>query len=331
MTSKRLIRVCGASFVVSVTVTPASTQTADPEAIVNALVAASGTPPNVRAGGAKGVCVKGSFTPSSEAASLSKAPHFAKMVPVTARFSMFGGNPNISDKTKPVTRGFAARFGDPSGDMVLVFISAPMFGARTPQQQLEGIMARRPGLDGKPDAEKIRAFQAANPETTRQAAWLNARPVPASFAGADYWAVHAFTLTNAHGEAKLAKLKTVATAGKLGLSDEELKAKPDNFYMDELKERLAKGPASFELAAILGEATDPTDDVTATWPEENRKQVKLGTIAITALEPNATCDAATFDPVVNLPDGVAGPANDPIFAIRSPPYAISLSRRSQGK
>jgi catalase len=192
-------------------------------------------------------------------------------------------------------------------------------------------MARRPGPDGKPDAEKIRAFQAANPETVRQAAWLNARPVPASFAGVDYWAVHAFTVTNASGEAKVAKLKTVATAGQLGLSEEELKAKPDNFYMDELKERLAKGPASFELVAILGEATDPTDDVTATWPEESRKQVKLGTIAITALEPNATCDAATFDPVVNLPDGVAGPANDPMFAIRSQAYAISLSRRSQNK
>jgi hypothetical protein len=188
-----------------------------------------------------------------------------------------------------------------------------------------------PSGSGKPDAEKIRAFQAANPETGRQAAWLNARPVPASFAGVDYWAVHAFTLTNAHGEAKLAKLKAVATAGQLGLSDEELKAKPDNFYVDELKERLAKGPASFELIAILGEATDATDDVTATWPEENRKQVKLGTIAITALEPNPTCDAATFDPVVNLPDGVAGPGNDPMFAIRSPAYAISLSRRSQGK
>ncbi|QRM28692.1 catalase family peroxidase [Microvirga sp. VF16] len=331
MTSRRLIQVCAASFVVSVTVTPASAQTVDSEAIVNAMVAASGTPPNVRAGGAKGMCVNGSFTPSSEAASLSKAPHFTKTVPVTARFSMFGGNPNISDKTKPVTRGFAVRFGDPSEDMVFVFISAPIFVARTPQQQLEGLRARLPGPDGKPDAEKIRAFQAANPETVRQAAWLNARPVPASFAGVDYWAVHAFTLTNARGEAKLAKLKTVATAGQLGLSDEELKAKPDNFYMDELKERLAKGPASFELVAILGEATDPTDDVTATWPEENRKQVKLGTIAITALEPNATCDAATFDPVVNLPDGVAGPANDPMFAVRSSVYNISLSRRSQGK
>jgi catalase len=331
MTSRRLIQVCAASLVFSVTAASASAQTAEPEAIVNALFAASGNHPNVRAGGAKGVCVKGSFTPSPEAAGLSKAPHFADTVQVTARFSMFGGNPNISDKTKPVTRGFAVRFGEPSGDMVLVFISAPMFGSRTPQQVLEGLRARLPGPDGKPDAEKIRAFQAANPETVRQAAWLNARPVPASFAGVDYWAVHAFTLTNAHGEAKVAKLKAVATAGQLRLSDEELKAKPDNFYVDELKERLAKGPASFELIAVLGEATDPTDDVTATWPEENRKQVKLGIIAITALEPNPTCDAATFDPVVNLPDGVAGPGNDPMFAIRSPAYAISLSRRSQGK
>jgi catalase len=317
--------------VFSVAVARASSQTADPETIVNALSAASGNHPNVRAGGAKGVCARGSFTPSAEAASLSKAPHFAKPVPVTARFSMFGGNPNISDKVKLATRGFAVRFADPSGEMVFVFISAPIFGSRTPQQVLAGIEARRPGPDGKPDAEKIRAFQAANPETTRQAAWLNARPVPASFAGVDYWAVHAFTLTNAKGEARLAKLKAVAAAGQLGLSDEELKAKPDSFYVDELKERLGKGPARFDLVAILGEATDPTDDVTALWPEESRKAVKLGTIAVTALEPNATCDASAFDPVVNLPDGVAGPANDPMFAIRSPAYAISLARRSPSK
>ena len=331
MTSRPLIQVCAASFAFSVTAAPASAQTVDPEAIVNAMFTLSGNHAKVRAGGAKGVCVEGSFTPSSEAASLSKAPHFAKTVPVTARFSMFGGNPNISDKTKPVTRGFAVRFGDPSGDMVFVFISAPMFGSRTPQQVLEGIRARLPGADGKPDAEKIRAFQAANPETGRQAAWLNARPVPASYAGADYWAVHAYTLTNAHGEAKVARLKAVAAAGQLGLGDEELKAKRDSFYVDELTERLAHGPARFEFVAILGEATDPTNDVTATWPEESRKLIKLGTIAITALEPNATCDAATFDPVVNLPDGVAGPANDPMFAIRSPVYAISLSRRSQSQ
>jgi catalase len=64
------------------------------------------------------------------------------------------------------------------------------------------------------------------------------------------------------------------------------------------------------------------------WPEESRKQVKLGTLAIMAIEPDATCDANTFDPVVNLPEGIAGPANDPMFEIRSPAYAVSLSRRA---
>ncbi|GJE17868.1 catalase family peroxidase [Methylobacterium marchantiae] len=302
---------------------------ADAASIVGAQFAAGGNKPGVRASGAKGVCVSGQFTPSAEAASLSKAPQFAKSVPVTARFSMGGSNPKVSDKAKPVTRGFAMRLRDPAGDLVLVIISAPVFSARTPQQLFEFASVRAPGPDGKPDAEKIKAFGVANPETTKQAAWLNARPVPASYAGVDYWGVHAYTLTNARNEANVVKLKTVAAAGQLGLSEDDIKTKPDSFYADELKERLAQGPATFSLVAIRGEAGDPTADPTVMWPEDSRKTTPLGTIAIHALEPDATCDAATFDPVVDLPAGIAGPADDPMFAIRSPAYAVSLSRRSQ--
>ncbi|MBK3399284.1 MULTISPECIES: catalase family peroxidase [Methylobacterium] len=306
---------------------PVHAEEADPAAIVGLQFAVSGNHKGVRASGAKGVCLKGSFAPAPDAASLSKAPQFTKTVPVTARFSMGGGNPKISDKTKATTRGFAMRMADPAGDMTFVIISAPVFSTKTPAQLEEFLKVRVPGPDGKPDAEKIKAFAAQNPETGRQAAWLNARPVPASFAGTDYWAVHAYTLTNAKGDKTVAKLKFVA-ADKAGLSDEELKAKPDSFYADELKERLAKGPARFDLVAILAQPGDPTADVTATWPEEERKTRTLGTLAITAIEPDATCDAATFDPVVDLPDGIAGPADDPMFAIRSPAYAVSLSRRS---
>ena len=307
----------------------ASGQEPDAQAIVDAMFKIGGDHAKVRASGAKGVCVKGEFTPTADAAGLSKAPHFAKPVPVTARFSMGGSNPNISEKTKPVTRGFSMRFDDPSGEMVLIGVSAPVFGAKTPQQLFAGVTVRLPGPDGKQDADKIKAFVDANPETTRQAAWLNARPVPASFAGVDYWALHAYTLTNAKGDATVARLKAVASAGQLGLSDAELQAKPASFYADELKERLAKGPAAFDILAILGEPGDPVDDITVHWPEDKRKSVKLGTIAISAIEPAATCDANTFDPVVSLPDGVAGPKNDPMFEIRSPTYAISLTRRAQ--
>jgi catalase len=308
---------------------PGSSGDADVGAIVDALFAVGGNHKGVRASGAKGVCVKGAFTPSAEAPSLSKAPHFAKEVPMTARFSMGGGNPSISDKTKPTTRGFALDFEDPSGTMTFYFVSAPVFSTKTPRQLLDFVTVRLPGADGKTDPERIRAFAAANPETTRQAAWLNARPVPASFAGVDYWGVHAYTLTNGQGQARIAKLKAVAGAGQLGLSEDELKAKPDNFYADELKERLGKGPVTFDFVAILGEPGDPTGDATALWPEENRRTVRLGTIAITALEANAVCDEKTTDPVINLPEGVAGPANDPLFEIRSPAYAISRSRRAQ--
>jgi catalase len=151
--------------------------------------------------------------------------------------------------------------------------------------------------------------------------------VPASYAGVDYWAVHAYTLTNAKGEAKTARLKFVS-ADKAGLTDEEVKAKPDSFYADELKERLAKGPAKFDLVAILAEAGDTLTDPTVAWPEEQRKTETLGTLAITGIEPDATCDARTFDPVVDLPEGLAGPTDDPMFAIRSPAYAVSVSRRA---
>ncbi len=299
----------------------------DPAAIVAGQFAAGGNHKGVRASGAKGVCLKGSFAPASGAAALSKAPHFAKEVPVTARFSMGGSNPKISDKTKPVTRGLSVRMSAEAGDMVFVTISAPVFSTKTPAQLLEFVQVRAPGPDGKPDAEKVKAFAAANPETTRQAAWLNARPVPASYAGVDYWAVHAYTLTNAKGETKTARLKFVS-ADKAGLTDDEAKAKPDGFYADELKDRLAKGPARFDLVAILAETGDTLTDPTVAWPEEQRKAETLGTLSITAIEPDATCDARTFDPVVDLPEGVAGPSDDPMFAIRSPAYAVSVSRRA---
>jgi catalase len=313
----------------AVSVSPPSASALDPnpEAVVDALQAVFGKHAKTRASGAKGMCVKGSFKPGADAAGLSKAPVFAKEVAVLGRFSMGGGNPKISDKTKPATRNFAFRL-DPNGKNAdLVMISAPMFFAKTPAQMLGFLEARKPGADGKPDAEKIKAFSAANPETTKQAAWLNGKPVPASFGGVNYWAAVAYTFTNAKGEAKVAKLKAVPAAGELGLTDDELKAKPDSFYADEMKERLAKGPVSFNLVAILGEAGDTTSDPTAMWPEESRKTVSLGTISITALEADAACDAGTFDPT-QLPDGIAGPKDDPTFAVRSPAYAVSLSRRA---
>src|SRR5919112_372840 len=98
---------CCAAAIACLFGSPVLAQDADVQAIVDGQFALGGNHPKVRASGAKGTCVKGSFTPSAEAATLSKAPHLARTVPVTARFSRGGSNPNISDKTKAVTRGFS--------------------------------------------------------------------------------------------------------------------------------------------------------------------------------------------------------------------------------
>ncbi len=280
----------------------------------------------VRTAHTNGICVKGSFVPSPEAAGLSKAPHFNAKDPVgvIGRFSMGGGDPAAPNTQKDNVRGLALHFDVGKGNTTdLVMISAPVFVAKDPDQFLALLTTV-----ATKDKDKIGAYFKANPNSTNQATYLNARPVPASYATVNYWGVHAFTFTNAEGKKQIVKYKALPVGGEVGLSDDEVKAKAPDFYAPELKDRLAKAPAEFTLTAILGEAGDPLDDPTALWPEDSRKSVKLGTISITALEDQATCDAGMFDPT-NVVDGIEGPANDKIFPMRSQAYAISFSRRAK--
>ena len=118
-------------------------------------------------------------------------------------------------------------------------------------------------------------------------------------------------------------------AGEAGLTDDELKSKGPDFYADELKERIGKGPIVFDLVAILGQPGDPTNDPTLRWnDEDNRATAPLGKVAIDAIAPDATCNAFSFLPA-NVADGIAGPANDPVFAARSGAYIVSLTHRAQ--
>jgi catalase len=46
---------------------------------------------------------------------------------------------------------------------------------------------------------------------------------------------------------------------------------------------------------------------------------------IEAIAPSVTCDAFSFLPG-NVTDGIAGPADDPIYQIRSADYLVSFAR-----
>jgi catalase len=324
MVSNRLV---AAAFVAALSAIPISHAyaEADAESLVNALNAVFGKHEGVRAAHTNGICVKGNFVPTAEAASLTKAPHFNSKTPVgiIGRFSMGGGDPDASNAQKDNVRGIALHFDlGKENTTDLLMISAPVFVAKSPDQFLKLLTTV-----ATKDKEKIGAYFKDNPNSTRQAEWLNARPVPASYGTVNYWGIHAFTFTNAEGKKQIFKYKALPVGGEVGLSDDEAKAKDADFYRPELKDRLAKGPVQFTLTAILGEAGDPLDDPTAFWPEDKRKSVTLGTISITDLEDPKTCDAGIFDPT-NVVDGIEGPANDTIFPMRSQAYAVSLSRRA---
>jgi catalase len=300
----------------------APAQEAQPEQLVDALNGVFGAHAKMRAAHTKGICVKGSFTPTAEAAALSKAPVFSAPVPLVGRFSLGGGNPMASDGQKDNVRGIAMHFQLPDGSVSdLLLISAPIFIAKTPEIFLELLRTV-----ATKDKEKIGAFFKANPDSTKQGAWLNARPTPASYATADYFGVHTFYLTNAKGERRAIKWKAEPVGGFVGLTDEEAKSKGTDFYAAELKDRFAKGPLSFDLYAVLGQPGDQDDDPTAEWPAD-RKSVKMGTISITGLENTEACDVGIFDPNV-LADGIEPSPTDKILPMRSQDYAVSFGRRT---
>jgi catalase len=303
----------------------ARSEGATAEQLVDALNAIFGQK-NVRASHAKGICVTGAFAPAADAASLSKAPFLNEASDVLGRFSIGGGDPKASDKVRGA-RGLALRF-DPDGENLtdVIFINSPMHFARNPDQMLGFLMARAPAEGGKPDAAKVKAFAEANPETARQAAFVAARPVPASYATVSYWAVHAFPVETADGARAHVKFKLLPKAGDVGLKDEEIESMPDDFLRPELEKRVASAPAKFDLVAIVGQEGDPLDDVTASWPEEERKQVTLGVLQIKSIADDAVCDATIFDPT-NMPEGMSAPA-DALFGMRSPAYAVSATRRA---
>lgn len=298
-------------------------QEAQPEDLVNALNGVFGAHAKMRAAHTKGICVKGNFTPTPEAASLTKAPQFAAAVPLVGRFSLGGGNPAASDSQKDNVRGIAMHFQLPDGsNSDLLLISAPVFIAKTPEVFVELLKTV-----ATKDKEKIGAFFKAHPDSARQGAWLKARPTPASYATADYFGVHTFYLTNAKGERQAIKWKAEPVGGFAGLTDDEAKAKGADFYAKELNEQFAKGPVQFNLFAVLGKPGDNDDDPTLEWPVD-RNSVKMGTISITGLEDAAACDVGIFDPNL-LADGIEPSPNDKILPMRSLDYAVSFARRSQ--
>ena len=309
-------------------ISPPALAQVDPSRLVDAFERAGGKFDGYRRSGAKGVCAVAEFVGSAEGRALSSASAFSgRPVPVIARFSVGGGNPKAADNARS-QRNLALQFDLPGGETwQMGNISAPVFGAATPEQLLGRLESLAPDAETKkPNPDRIKAFAEANPEVLLQGKYFASQPVPASFGQVNYWGVHGFGFVNAAGQKQWGKWVFEPVAGTQGLSDDEAKAKGPDFLFDELRQRVASAGLAFDFKLQLAQAGDRLDSAVTPLPEDRRK-VTLGRLTVKSVAPDAggPCLTITYNPML-LPKGIE-PSADPMLAARAAPYGVSLGRR----
>lgn len=299
--------------------------------VVSAIEGAYGVNKGERRNHIKGVCALGEFVGTREAAAYSRSELFSgKPIPVVARFSVAGGNPNVPDTAKNV-RGMALQFQLRSGAAhQMAMLNTPMFGAATPQTFLDQIRALQPDpATGKPDPEKMKAFKASHPDNRAQSEYLAANNPPVSYANSAFWGIHTFKFVGKGDKTTLVRWRFVPQDGEKRLSDDELKTTGANFLEPALISRTQQGPVSWDMLVTIGQPGDPEVNPTLSWPE-GRKEFKAGTLTISRAMPQkgGACEAINYDPLV-MTDGIA-PTDDPVLKFRSPAYAVSFGKRLSG-
>lgn len=279
-----------------------------------------GLHPGFRAAHAKGIMLSGTFTPSAEAASLSRAPHVKRAhTPVTVRFSDGTGLPSIPDNAPDANpHGMAIRFH--LADHIhtdIVSHATDGFPTRTGQEFLDFLRAV---ASGDPSA-----FLATHPAAL---AFVQApKPSPASFATEAYFGVTAFRFINQQGLARYGRYRIVPQAGVEHLDDAAVKAKNANYLMEELSRRIATGPIRFDVDVQVAGDGDIVNDATVHWPAD-RPSVHFGTIALTEQAPDDESHRRMiFDPIPRV-DGIE-PSDDPLLELRAAIYLLSGRRRRQ--
>lgn len=296
--------------------------------ILDVLGQLAGSHPGFRPVHAKGVMCAGRFTPGRDAVTLTRAPHASRdSTPVIVRFSNLAGLPTIPDNAPngASPRGVAIRFTlGPHVHTDIIGHSYDGFPTRTGEEFLElnrAVLASGPGV-AKPTP--IESFLSSHPKALQ---FVQApKPIPTSFARESFFALTAFRFTNKDGVSRYGRFKIRPEAGTEYLSDADAAKKSPNFLMDELPERLARGPVTFHVRVQIAGDGDDTADATTRWPD-SRPELEFGTVALTdrlnAGDPELK--RIIFDPLPRV-DGI-DPSDDPLIQLRSAVYLLSGRRR----
>jgi catalase len=286
-----------------------------------------GLNPGFRPAHAKGVMLTGTFTPSTEAATLTKAPHIAReSTPVTVRFSDSTGIPLVPDNDPNANpRGFAIRFNLAEHVHTdIVSHSTDGFPTRTGQEFLELLTALATSDPKNLAGTPLEAFLGSHPKAL---AFVQApKPAPSSFARESYFGVTAMKFTNKDGVSRFGRYRIIPEAGNDHLDETATAAKGPDYLMTEIVERVGKAPVRFKVLVQIANDGDVVDDATNHWPE-NRKVLEFGTLNLTAPVADTAREQKQiiFDPIPRV-DGIE-PSDDPLLELRAAIYLISGRRR----
>jgi catalase len=295
--------------------------------IFDTMLQVHGVKPGYRVVHAKGIVCQGTFTPSKDAATLSRAGHFQGVsVPVTIRLSDGNPDPIIPDNTPNAgPRGMAIRFKLTNGDETdIIALSVNGFAVSTGEEFLALQKAVAATDATKPHPWPIEGFLGTHPSALRFV--KGTQVVPASFATESFFPNDTFMFVNQAGVKQAGRYQIIPFAGQHDLSEAEAKTKPEGFLFDDLKTRLAAGPIQYHLIVQFPNAGDSTKDPSIVWPAD-RKTVDVGTISITSVvaDSSAAEKELAFDPT-DLTDGIEL-SDDPFPSLRSKVYALASAYR----
>jgi catalase len=235
--------------------------------------------------------------------------------------------PDRESDTVGKVLGLAVRFQLASGKVASwAAVNLPSFVARTPEDFIRLTLAQRPAFFGKPNPFALVSYLLTRPSVFPGIkAVATMKPVP-SFVSVDYGGLHTYFLVDAGGTRRPVRYRWVPRAGVAWLGPDEARKLPPQYLLAELRDRLAGGPALWDLRFQLAEPGDTLDDASRAWPAD-RPTRHAGTLTVTHVESDQNAhELLVFDPTGVVP-GIEL-SEDPILRFRAAAYSESYRRRS---
>nr|WP_286349408.1 catalase family peroxidase [Helicobacter sp. NHP21005] len=267
----------------------------------------------------KGFCASGVFVPNEDSR-LDIPLLEQKSIPTEVRYSLGGGNPHASDKSK--SRGMALRIGKDS-DWVIVMTNAPINFAKNPEEFGKFLEMQIP-KNGHVDQAKIKKVTEEVESFRNFAHYMASMGVSKSVANTRYYSTHTFYFKDKNTQRFLpARFSFVPVAGVHNLTHAELKRVGNDFLEKDFKEKVAQAPIVYNMVLELANKNDPTNDTTKLWHGKH-EEITIGQLKVQTYKGHG-CNGEVFMPGM-LPSGVE-PPKDPLFNLRNEVYSITFSKR----